>query len=387
MNGQGSVPSIVPGRPAAAEGTAHRIPFTWTGSPWKLTGICLLNAVLGILTVGIYTFWGRTEIRRRMWSSVRFLGEPLAYHGTPQELLKGFLGVLAVLLAPLFLIGGIVVIAFGQASSVFGVYQLALFAVVYPILTAVAFYRARRYRLARTSWRGIRGAMDGSSGEYGLLSWVLALAYPITLFWIVPYRAIALQRMLISDTQLGSEPLRFEGSSKSLYGRFALLWFGSIALYIAMFGVIAGAIGMRYDPQNPIWWTTLRSSDWAKIVATVLATLFIWSMMSSFYYAKLYNYCAASTEFGRDGGLGLGSHRFHLDVRGRHLIWLFVTNAAITYLSLYILRPVATARSMKYFAEHLTLIGPFEPDRLGQNLIAIDQSGEGLAQAFDLDAF
>ena len=80
-----------------------------------------------ILTVGIYGFWGRTEIRRRMWSSVRLRGEPLAYHGTPQELLKGFLAVMLVVLVPLFLAGIAVVVFFGQASAVFGIYQFGLF--------------------------------------------------------------------------------------------------------------------------------------------------------------------------------------------------------------------------------------------------------------------
>lgn len=361
-------------------------PFTWTGNPWRLTGLCLLNALLSLLTVGIYSFWGRTEIRRRMWSSVRFLGEPLVYHGTAIELLKGFIAVLAALLVPLFLIGSFVVIYFGQASATFGIYQIALFAVVYPILTAIAFYRARRYRLARTSWRGIRGSLDGNSAPYGLMSWALSLAYPFTLFWIAPYRAVALQRMIVNDTHLGSERLRFTGTSRTVYGRYALLWFGSIFLYFVMFAAMGAAIGRRFDPQNPLWWATLRSSDWAIAGGVVLATIFIWSLMSSFYYAKLYNHLAQSTSFGGTAG-SLAFHRFDLDVRGWQIMWLFFTNSLITYLSLYVLRPIATARSMKYYAERLKLVGPFDAARLHQNSSAIDLTGEGLAQAFDLDAF
>ena len=95
-----SVPSV-----AAAPALPTSTQFTWHGSPWALTGACLINAILMVLTVGIYGFWGRTEIRRRMWSSVRLNGEPLAYHGTPQELLKGFFAVMLVVLVPLFLLG------------------------------------------------------------------------------------------------------------------------------------------------------------------------------------------------------------------------------------------------------------------------------------------
>jgi uncharacterized membrane protein YjgN (DUF898 family) len=142
----GAVPSM-PSQRSEAPGFAPATPiefapFTWHGSPWDIAGTCILNTVLTILTLGIYGFWGRTEVRRRMWSSVRLLGEPLAYHGTPQELMRGFFAVLLVVLAPLFVMSVFVVVYFGQASAVFGLYQIGLFAVLYPVLAAIAFYRA-----------------------------------------------------------------------------------------------------------------------------------------------------------------------------------------------------------------------------------------------------
>lgn len=212
------------------------------------------------------------------------------------------------------------------------------------------------------------------------------MAYPFTLGWIAPYRAVALQRRIVNDTYLGAERLHFTGSAKPVYGRYALLWFGSIVLYFVMFAVMGAAVGRRFDPQNPLWWTTLKPRDFAVIVSVVIATIFIWSLISSFYYAKLYNHLAQSTSLGGRAD-GLAGMRFNLDVRGWQIMWLFFTNSLITYLSLYILRPIATARSMKYYAERTTLVGPFVPALLHQNHGASDQTGEGLAQAFDLDAF
>lgn len=378
-----SVPSVGAPRTTAEAADVH--PFAWTGSPWSLAPICLLNAALGLLTIGVYTFWGRTELRRRMWSSVRFLGEPFTYHGTGRELMIGFLSVLAALLVPLFVIGTAIVVVFGQTSGTYAVYQLILFAVIYPVLAAVAYYRARRYRLSRTAWRGIRGSMTGSSGAYGFFSWATMLAYPFTLGWIAPYRAVALQRRLATETALGSEDLRFDGAAWPLYGRFALLWFGSIVLYLGVLGAMGEVIG--YRANDPFWYQQIKSRDIAKAVGIGLGALFIWSILSSFYYARLYNHVAASTTLGRDGAAGFPAHRFRLEVKGRELIWLFVTNAMITYLTLYVLKPVATARSLKYYSERLALVGAFPAERLGQNLQALDRSGEGLGQAFDLDAF
>jgi uncharacterized membrane protein YjgN (DUF898 family) len=389
-----SVPPAGAGVASAASSTApsaaSTYPFAWSGSPWELAPLAALNAVLTVLTLGIYNFWGRTELRRRTWSSVRLLGDPLVYHGTPTELLRGFLLILAILLLPLFLIGTAVVIFYGQASSAFAGYQMGLILVFYPLLTAVALYRARRYRLQRTSWRGIRGTMEGSSTLYAGWSWATALAYPLTLGWIHPFRAILLQRRLVGETRLGSERLAFSGTSATLYGRFALLWFGTIILVIVTFGTIGSIIAARAGGNpaaNPFWWMRIRAEDIYVVIATIFGALFLWSLMSSFYYAKLYNHVASTTTFVAPATAGREPVRFALDVRGPGLIWLFLTNTLITYGTLYILRPVATARSLRYFVERFRVVGPFDPSALGQLPGLLDAKGEGLAQAFDVDAF
>ena len=80
------------------------IDVTWRGSPWSLTGLSFLNFLLSVVTLGIYSFWGKTEVRKRIWSSVRLNGEPLVYTGTGKELFLGFLIIFGVFLLPAFAI-------------------------------------------------------------------------------------------------------------------------------------------------------------------------------------------------------------------------------------------------------------------------------------------
>lgn len=363
---------------------AARQPFTWVGNPWSLAGTCVWNAFLSILTLGIYSFWGRTEIRKRLWSSVRLYGEPLAYHGTPRELLRGFFAVLLAVLLPLFLAGIFVTAFFGQATA--AAYQFALIGILYPILTAIAFYRGRRYRLSRTSWRGIRASLTGSAGGYAAFSWLTMCAIPLTLFWIMPYRAVELQRAIVSDTSLGNARLQFEGTSAPVYKRYALLWFGTILLVFGTLVGVAWLLGGRAQPWSPFWWASIRGRELLSILALCIGAVVVWSLTSSFYYARLYNHLAHATVIASNQP-GAAPARFALDVTGKRIIWLFVTNMLITYLSLYVLKPVAMARTMKYYAENLAIVGPFDPASIGQNTSLFDPAGEGLAQAFDLDAF
>ena len=69
------------------------------------------------------------------------------------------------------------------------------------------------------------------------------------------------------------------------------------------------------------------------------------------------------------------------------MIGLVVTNILLTLVSLGILRPVAMARTAKYFVDNLSLDGPIDVAGIAQSTAARSRTGEGLAQAFDIDAF
>ena len=79
--------------------------ISWVHPPGGFAGLSLLNGVLRILTLGVYHFWGKTEVRQRIWSAVRIDGEPLEYRGTGGELFRGFLIVFFLILLPMGLAG------------------------------------------------------------------------------------------------------------------------------------------------------------------------------------------------------------------------------------------------------------------------------------------
>ncbi len=81
-------------------------------------------------------------MRRYFWNNLAVRGDPLEYTGLAIELLLGFLIVLAI----------------------FVPVQLA-YALALTLLTPYALYRARRYRLSRTRWRGIRFGQDASTAS------------------------------------------------------------------------------------------------------------------------------------------------------------------------------------------------------------------------------
>ena len=410
----GVVPQIAP------QGRATALPVTWSGNPWSLTGLSFLNFLLSIVTLGIYGFWGRTEVRKRIWSSVRLGGEPLEYTGTGKELFVGFLFVVGAVFLPLLVIGVATQFAFGPRSPTTLAAQIGLYAVFF-YLVGVAMYRARRYRLSRTNWRGIRGALTGNSWAYGWTSfwtmlllpiavvvaalalrygigpsivgrfagspWMsggIALAVLIGWLWLVPWRSTKLYRHITNDMTFGESPFSFVGSAGPLYARFVARWIGVVILAIATVAALYWVGILQKLPQfmqpkpdiakNPF---TTREIAW--LVAILLVASFLYSIITAWYRAAQANIFAAATRF---EGVPL-----KLDVAAGGLIWLYVTNYLITTFTLGILKPVAEARNAQYFVERFAFDGPIDLERIAQSQAALGKTGEGLAQAFDVDAF
>ena len=351
--------------------------LTWQ-HPQGMVGLSFINIFFRIITLGIYHFWGKTEVRRRIWSAIRLNGEPLQYTGTGKELFLGFLVVFGVVLLPLFILNLIAGVYALDNPSLSGALQLGVSALIF-ILLGFGIYRAQRFRLSRTRWRGIRGGLDGSAGRYAWSYIWTGLLVPITLGWIIPWRAPKLHGLLVNNMRFGTRPLQFAAPSGPLYGRFALLWVGGVMLYAAgIFGVIS-ILGPSFTQQSASGKPPLPPlQDILAIFAIVFGALLLLSIISASYQAKMLNHFAAHTHF--EGA------KFKGTATAGGLIWLAISNFLLGVLSLGILAPVAQARAARYRVENLAIEGRVPLAAIAQGAAQVGGYGEGIAQAFDFDA-
>jgi uncharacterized membrane protein YjgN (DUF898 family) len=360
--------------PAPAPVASDRI--AWVPPAGGLLGLSLLNGLLRVLTLGIYHFWGKAEVRQRIWSAVRVDGEPVEYRGTGGELFRGFLMVFVLVLLPLgtiSLLGSILIDASSPALSGLQV----LFWVLVTLFWGLGIHRARRYRLSRTRWRGIRAGLTGASAPFAWTYWWTLLLVPLTLGWILPWRTALLQRILLNETCFGDQAFTFTGRAGPLYRRFWLLWLGSIVLMLLAAGMIGYLSAQSLRPGAPQPLPKLTGG--AIIVGIVLVGLLQFGILRAWYGAGVLNYFASQTQY--------GGTRFALRATASSLIALTVGNYLLRVLTLGTLTPIAEARSMRYIVERLSLEGHTAWEEVGQNHDALLQSGEGLAEAFNVDAF
>lgn len=212
-----AIVASTPDTPAPAPVSAPSVRFTGdTRAYWRLQ---LRGALLLAVTLGIYRFWLATDVRRFLWANSEVAGEPLEYTGTATELLVGFLIAIAILV-PLNLMIAIAALGAGDLGALVSILALPLLF----FLGQFALYRARRYRLTRTVYRGVRCHQDGSALRYAVCAvfwWSLVV---LTLGLAYPFLLSRLERFKLRHTYFGDLKGRFEGSGFKLLLRGLPMW-------------------------------------------------------------------------------------------------------------------------------------------------------------------
>ena len=189
----------------------------YDGSRFGIGGLFLKTMLLSLVTLGIYNFWGRTQIRRAVWGATSVDGEPFEYIGTGKELLFGFLKAIAILIGVGAALFGITFVMARLLRSGM-VLQLAplAFYLILSVLAVAAVYLATRYRLSRTLWRGIRFGLDGEAWSFvkGTIGYsLLALA---TLGICLPLLRTWQTRTIVNNARYGTVPFRMEARGATL---------------------------------------------------------------------------------------------------------------------------------------------------------------------------
>lgn len=187
------------------------------GDYWRLM---VRGAFLQAITLGIYRFWLFTDMRRFLWAAIQIAGETPEYTGTASELLIGFLIAIGILI-PVYALFFVASLEYGILSRLSGILAF----VVLAGFGEYAAYRARRYRLTRTVFRGLRFHQTGSAIRYAVraLLWWFPVVLTLGLAW--PWAAANLERYKMRNTFYGNLGGSFAGSGTRLFGRGFLIWF------------------------------------------------------------------------------------------------------------------------------------------------------------------
>lgn len=354
---------------------APTVSFAHTGRAPGMMPIVIKNALLNIITLSFYRFWGKTAIRQFLWRHTKFMDEGLEYTGTGVELLIGFLIVALVIFLPLGVANVAMESFIDPTSPLFGVFSLLVY-IFFMFLIGQAIFRARRYRMSRTVWRGIRGGIDGSPHKFALYYLGYLAALLLTLGWAYPWMRVKVFERLMSQSLFGNRYFKIDISPAPLYRRFALLWFivafGFIGPLAGMGAYAALATHVRVEGGGVM--PAFAAAAPILMIFTLIpaALVFAWYRLAEF---RLFA-----------GSLSFEGLRFELESTFGALLWLVVGNLLVMWVSLGFGHPFTQMRVFQFIGERLKITGEIDVEAIRQSQLERPSVGEGLADAFDMGA-
>jgi len=317
-----------PPRAGGDAGKARRLSFHGAGG--SLFGIHIVNVFLTLITLGTYSFWGRVRVRKYLLSETAFEGDRFAYHGTGRELLNGYFKAMLVFGLPISLLNRVPeLLDLGLAVQIpAGILASGIGLVFVPI----AMVGARRYRLSRTSWRGIRLSFRGRLADFIKLFVKCSLLTMITLGLYYPVFETRRHAFLVSHSYFGNEKFHFDGNGRDLF------WSYVLALLLSV-------------PTMGLCW--------------------FW------FLAKKQRYFWDHTTF--------GPARFHSTVTGGRLLLLKLGNLLLLIVTAGLGWSWVLVRNARFAFAYLTLGGALDLEAIQQEAQVASTTGEGLADFLDVD--
>jgi uncharacterized membrane protein YjgN (DUF898 family) len=370
-----------------AEPLRCRLQFTGTGTEYF--GIWIVNLLLTIVTLGIYSAWAKVRKMQYFYRNTQLEGSLFDYHGNPVAILKG--RILAVVL----------VVGYKLALTLLGAFALVAMAALVAALPWL-LAQSYRFRLHNSSYRGLRFRFAGPTSHAYLifgLPLVVLLApaglaalglgpdaqhpdfRPLVAFgliyvaWLLlwPYLHFSFKRWQHGYALYGTAPSTFTARAGSFYGAYLLgvvMLFGTLISLTILIGVVNLGLTAAGTPRG------------GTTVGTILSMVLFYSAMIAvvpFVTARLQNTVWTGT-----GVEGVG---FSSEVRAGRLIGITLTNLLMIVLTLGLLIPFAVTRLMKYKIESIEVLDAdalncFVADRQGGQ---VGTTGEGAVDVMDLD--
>ena len=350
--------------------------FRFHGSWQEFAKIAFPNLLLTIVTLGVYRFWATTREREYLWSKTQFIDEHLEWTGRGIELFIGFILAFLLIGVPFIIIQlvsqGLI---FRGEALIAGLVTLTMFLLLF-YLTGIAYFRALRYRLSRTYWRGIRGGSNDPGFRYGLsYMWKTVVGW-LPIFLLVPWSMISLWNDRWNAMSFGPHQFSANAGWKPLMKRYLLFYLVPFLLLVggAIFGIAMAASGGTPD--------ALVNSGAAiggiMVAVAILSFYIVLPLAALAYYSKYFRLAV--------GGVRLHTLEFDFQARAADWILFFLGNVAIVVFTLgigYIFLPY---RNWKFFIDHMEAFGEINIDDLTQSQTIVEKHGEGLLDAFDVGA-
>ncbi len=337
------------------------LPFTFTGKTGEYFGIWIINLLLTIVTLGIYSAWAKVRNTQYIYSHTKLEDASFEYTANPIDILKGRIIAVSILVAYV-------------AVSEFWPYLQFVFIIGFFIVLPFLLVASLRYRYRNSRYRNIRFNFAGSIGDAvkEFLLWPILILPTAGL--IMPYIRYRQSKFLVDSSYYGNGQFVMDAKPSSFY----MIFLKTIGLLLLGIVVLIGIIyiGTEFIPIP----SEIEDENMYAMMSVAAAFLIypLFGIVFLYATAKTRNLIYSSTL--------IESHSLESNVSARSLIFLWITNLLAIACTFGLAIPWVTIRMAKYYTKHTHFLADGDLDSFVQQQSSDDNAfGQEMADVLDLD--
>jgi uncharacterized membrane protein YjgN (DUF898 family) len=325
----------------------HQLVFSGSGS--EFFGIWIVNILLGIVTLGIYSAWAKVRTMNYFYGSTSLAGSSFAYVANPVVILKG--RIIAFVFFLLYML----------LSQVEPLLIIPLTLLIF-FLSPVIIVRSLRFRMGNTEYRGLRFGFAGTTGEsYGVFVGVHLLSY-ITAGILFPWFYMRQKQFFIGNVQFGGSQFKCMPRVGHFYACVGIC-FASVLVFFLFFVSFYMAVNSQ-----------------VLLSFLPLVTLLIYLLMGflgAYWFASTTNHIIESSR--------LEDINFESRLTISGLIGLWVVNILLLVFTLGLATPWVMVRNARYRISCTSIIAHDLDSFVAEKIDSTSALGNELGEAFDVD--
>jgi uncharacterized membrane protein YjgN (DUF898 family) len=290
---------------------AKEIPFRFSGTGGQYFKIWMVNILLSVVTLGIYSAWAKVRRKQYFYANTHLSGAVFQYMADPVKILKG-----RIIVFLLF-------IAYSAVNQFFPVISLVFIAALFALLPWLVV-RSLSFNAHNSALRNIRFNFSGTvfDAAKAFVFWPLLL--PVTLGLIGPYVYYRQRKFVVDNSAYGTTRFVFNATAGDYY-KLTVKFLLPLILFVGL--AVAAAI------------------VFAPLSVLIFAVLYLYTF--AYFSVRSTNLFYNST--------ALSGHGFQATLAIKDYALIVFTNTLATVLTLGLFHPFARVRAYRYKIQQLTL--------------------------------
>ncbi|MGI9450973.1 MAG: YjgN family protein [Geminicoccaceae bacterium] len=352
------------------------LPFTFTGRAGEYFGIWIVNILLSIVTLGIYSAWAKVRNKRYFYGNTVLKDSSFNYLASPIQILKGRIIMFAFF------------VAYALCSSFYPTLA-GVFIVLMFIITPWVVIRALAFNARNSSYRNVRFNFTGQLWEAVKIYLLLPIGIVFTLGGLLPYSAFRMKKFVANHSHYGQIRFNFGGTKGAYFKAYGIALLFALPVVLLYAAFMAAVVYAAVQTENlgdeeaevamiQFFQSWGESFAGGSLLFIALAAAILAVIGYTYLTTRLQNYFFNNTK--------IGEHQLFLDLNLWQVLWIRLSNLLVIALTIGLMIPWARIRMTRYQIERMSLIPHGDLDTLvGEQQGNVAAYGDELGEGMDLD--